>query len=131
MEDFCSLLEMLWRPLIFVWGGELRIQRLFRFVKLSVCCDTDSSTTFRHLLSLLAANSYILCLRTTSLPSSFSIRKSISISNSCFELISFGFHRVSNWVSPPSVSCLGEADDYVHCRTTTKWCNYIYSWTLK
>ncbi|KAL6288345.1 hypothetical protein ACE6H2_012735 [Prunus campanulata] len=63
MEDFCSLLEMLWRPLIFVWGGELRIQRLFRFMKLSVCCDTNSSTTFRHLLSLLAANSCILCLR--------------------------------------------------------------------
>ncbi|KAL6285379.1 hypothetical protein ACE6H2_009769 [Prunus campanulata] len=63
MEDFCSLLEMLWRPLIFVWGGELRIQRLFRYMKLSVCCDTDSSTTFRHLLSLLAANSCILCLR--------------------------------------------------------------------
>ncbi|XP_021827250.1 uncharacterized protein LOC110767890 [Prunus avium] len=39
MEDFCSLLEMLWRPLIFFWGGELRIQRLLRFMKLSVRCD--------------------------------------------------------------------------------------------
>ncbi|CAL9031159.1 unnamed protein product, partial [Prunus brigantina] len=34
MEDFRSFLEMLWRPLIFVWGVELRIQRPFRLMKL-------------------------------------------------------------------------------------------------
>ncbi|CAL8998500.1 unnamed protein product [Prunus brigantina] len=58
MEDFRSLLEMLWRPLIFVWGVELRIQRPFRFMKLclfvvifSIVSATFISGTFLRVLA--------------------------------------------------------------------------------
>ncbi|CAL9015544.1 unnamed protein product [Prunus brigantina] len=58
MEDFRSLLEMLWRPLIFVLGVELRIQRPFRFMKLclfvvifSIVSATFISGTFLRVLA--------------------------------------------------------------------------------
>ncbi|CAL9009532.1 unnamed protein product, partial [Prunus brigantina] len=62
MEDFRSLLEMLWRPLIFVWGVELRIQRPFRFIKLSVRCDIFHRFCNLHLRHL-SASSCVLCHR--------------------------------------------------------------------
>ncbi|CAL2226031.1 unnamed protein product [Prunus armeniaca] len=57
MEDFGSILEMLWRPLIFVWGVELRIQRPFGLLNclfaviISIVSATFISGTFLRVLA--------------------------------------------------------------------------------